>query len=121
MVSALYRYENKELINAYFDYEQIRSTLYFHKIDYIHIDKIDMESYVNYDLNIILSYTLADYHTHDIIKKRIIIKGNGLYYFKPNDNLTLELHLIAGDVVYIPPNMKHKFVSFGQTTILKSK
>lgn len=118
-MTKLYIYDiNKNLKKVYFEKYNISQELIKYKLLYEYTPVIDISSYPKFELKHIISYNLSDYHIHNIIKTRVIVKGGGIYYFKVKDEV-LMLDLEAGDGITIPSQVQHKFISFGQTTILK--
>ena len=118
-MTKLYIYDtNKNLKKVYFEKYDLAQELIKYKLVYEYTPIIDVESYTNFELKHIISYNLVEYHTHNIIKTRVIVKGGGMYYFKIENQIFM-LDLEAGDSITIPSQVQHKFISFGQTSILK--
>jgi cupin superfamily acireductone dioxygenase involved in methionine salvage len=112
--------DTKKLEYAAFDQNYIEDKLESYNIIFDHRKAVFIDTYPVFKLHTISSYSVADYHTHDKEKVRILVRGTGVYYFKV-DKILIELHLVPGDCVTIPEGLEHKFISFGQTTILKSE
>jgi cupin superfamily acireductone dioxygenase involved in methionine salvage len=118
-MAILYVYKNKEIEKFIKDESLINSILYQHGIYVYNSEFTDLKDYIKqtlyrfsfmtYDIFTIRNSIIEiDSHHHEQNEGRMILKGQGRFYFEFSDYL-MELHVAPGDFVFIPAFTKHYF------------
>lgn len=118
-MASLYIYKNKELKSfvqqpwlideLLYDYKIQTFTTEFKDIDNYVKEATETFNFVDYDIfTIRIPIVEVDPHQHKTPEGRMILKGNGRFYFEFSDTL-IELHVFPGDFVFIPAEIKHYF------------
>ena len=91
----------------------------FFNLDTFVIDTFYKYDFVRYDIKQLDGAIMKnDPHSHDGDEARMVLRGEGRFYFDLEDR-QLQLDVVAGDFVVIPANLIHYFKTNGCITVIR--
>ena len=128
-MAKLYTYEDSKLVQfinneLLISIELDKLGIKFKKTEFFNIDTfihsvLNEYNFVRYDLHDIDTHMLKNdrhYHNHD--EARMIVKGDGVFYFIVDDT-KIELMVEPGTFIIIPKEMIHYFKTCDKMTVLR--
>ena len=128
-MALLYSYNGKELEQFISNETLIRIELkkyniVFEKAEFFNLEKFVAYmfikyNFVRYDIKQITSPIIKNEpHSHNNDEARMIIKGDGVFFFDIED-IHLQLEVVPGDFVVIPANLTHYFKTICPLTAIR--